>query len=201
MHAIQDNCAAVDGRSVMRPQIGVPRGGSRVRGCMTNWCGIVSPPGTHTPITRMVGDTICRGCALCGHCPATPATMRAEIYARYAVHSRVTGILSLTSNGRSVSQCSELPRSGLRCVLHGRSRSARVNHNTHTAARTYTQAHQLTRPGSILRGVQIYSLAPMWWIRRHAVASGLYPLSQHPINSNRVGAVPLVLDPQLLSWR
>ena len=33
---------------------------------------------------------------------------------------------------------------------------------------------------------------------RHALESGLFPLSQHPINTNRVRAVPLVLDPQLL---
>ena len=33
---------------------------------------------------------------------------------------------------------------------------------------------------------------------RHALESGLFPLSQHPINTYRVRAVPLVLDPQLL---
>ena len=35
-------------------------------------------------------------------------------------------------------------------------------------------------------------------IIRHALESGLFPLSQHPINTYRVRAVPLVLDPQLL---
>ena len=53
----------------------------------------------------------------------------------------------------------------------------------------------MTRPGSILRGVQIY-LSPRKF--RHALESGLFPLSQHPINTYRVRAVPLVLDPQLL---
>jgi hypothetical protein len=54
--------------------------------------------------------------------------------------------------------------------------------------------HHMTRPGPILRGVQIY-LRQMFW---HALESGLFPLSQHPINTYRVRAVPLVLDPQLL---
>jgi len=53
----------------------------------------------------------------------------------------------------------------------------------------------MTRPGSILRGVQIYFGRKVF---RHALESGLFPLSQHPINTNRVRAVPLVLDPQLL---
>jgi hypothetical protein len=52
----------------------------------------------------------------------------------------------------------------------------------------------MTRPGSILRGVQIYLCQDF----RHALESGLFPLSQHPINTYRVRAVPLVLDPQLL---
>ena len=30
---------------------------------------------------------------------------------------------------------------------------------------------------------------------RHALESGLFPLSQHPINTNRVRVVPLVLNP------
>jgi len=54
--------------------------------------------------------------------------------------------------------------------------------------------HHMTRPGPILRGVQIY-LRQVFW---HALESGLFPLSQHPINTYRVRAVPLVLDPQLL---
>jgi hypothetical protein len=54
--------------------------------------------------------------------------------------------------------------------------------------------HHMTRPGSILRGVQIYLCQSF----RHALESGLFPLSQHPINTYRVRAVPLVLDPQLL---
>lgn len=54
--------------------------------------------------------------------------------------------------------------------------------------------HHMTRPGPILRGVQIYLRLFSW----HALESGLFPLSQHPINTYRVRAVPLVLDPQLL---
>jgi hypothetical protein len=30
---------------------------------------------------------------------------------------------------------------------------------------------------------------------RYALESGLFPLSQYPINTNRIRAVPLVLDP------
>jgi len=54
--------------------------------------------------------------------------------------------------------------------------------------------HHMTRPGSILEGFR-YTYVK---VIRHALESGLFPLSQHPINTNRVRAVPLVLDPQLL---
>ena len=56
----------------------------------------------------------------------------------------------------------------------------------------------MTRPGSILRGVQIYlsqksipARVRIWAISRFRA----------PINTYRVRAVPLVLDPQLLPRR
>jgi len=41
----------------------------------------------------------------------------------------------------------------------------------------------------------------MWENSRHALESGLFPLSQHPIYTRRVKVVPLVLNPQLLPRR
>ena len=60
------------------------------------------------------------------------------------------------------------------------------------SVKSHTSSHDKT--GFYLRGVQIY----LRQMIRHALESGLFPLSQHPINTNRVRAVPLVLDPQLL---
>jgi len=51
----------------------------------------------------------------------------------------------------------------------------------------------MTRLGSILEGFRYNEVK----INQHALESGLFPLSQHPINTDRVRAVPLVLDPQL----
>ena len=55
----------------------------------------------------------------------------------------------------------------------------------------------MTRPISNLEGFN-YTYVNINIVIRHALESGLFPLSQHPINTNRVRAVPLVLDPQLL---
>jgi hypothetical protein len=57
----------------------------------------------------------------------------------------------------------------------------------------YTSSHDKTR-FYLKRGSDILESK----IYRHALESGLFPLSQHPINTYRVRAVPLVLDPQLL---
>jgi hypothetical protein len=63
----------------------------------------------------------------------------------------------------------------------------------HVCVYDYTSSHDKTgfylKRGSDILESKIY---------RHALESGLFPLSQHPINTYRVRAVPLVLDPQLL---
>ena len=57
----------------------------------------------------------------------------------------------------------------------------------------YTSSHDKTR--LYLRGVQIYFSQIKY---RQALESGLFPLSQHPINTYLENSVPLVLEILLL---